>query len=179
MWISSGTRGPPHGFLLFTMIYLSLFRDSRPAAGGPKGGRKEPGDTPAPPGQGTASPAPPAELFSALYQFEKANTIRRAASGGRKRGHPVPRPGDCVPRHPLKFTLILSERPCVYAYQARIGCPGLPFRRLPGQRPWLAQGSGFQSRRRSRHRQPVSTARTYMAYWAEARLPPPELRSQQ
>src|SRR5579883_1718076 len=49
--------------LYFLTWYTSeeLFRDSRPACGGPKGGRKESGDTPEPPAMGLRPPAPPAE----------------------------------------------------------------------------------------------------------------------
>jgi|SRR5579883_1080120 len=54
--------------LSFLTWYTSgeLFRDSRPAAGGPRRGEKESGDTPEPPAMGLRPPAPPAALFSAL-----------------------------------------------------------------------------------------------------------------
>jgi len=55
--------------LYFLTWYTSgeLFKDSRPACGGPRREEKEAGDTPEPPAMGLRPPAPPADLFSVLY----------------------------------------------------------------------------------------------------------------
>src|SRR5579883_2804659 len=91
----------PDGPLLFTMVYFSLSRESRPACGGPKGGRKEAGDTPAPPAMGLRPPAPPAVLFRGFVPVLKSTTIRRHER--RKEivgGHPQPPPGGLRPPGP-------------------------------------------------------------------------------
>src|SRR5579883_393618 len=90
----------PDGPLLFTMVYFSLSRESRPACGGPKGGRKEAGDTPAPPAMGLRPPAPPAVLFRGFVPVLKskhhaAGRKGEKGSGGHSRapGHGTASPG--------------------------------------------------------------------------------------
>jgi len=52
------------------VFYFFIWYSRSPPAAGREGGKGgEIGGHPLAPGHGTASPAPPADLFSALYQF--------------------------------------------------------------------------------------------------------------
>src|SRR5579883_545532 len=71
--------------LYFLTWYTSgeLFRDSRPACGGPRRGEGSGGEHPATPARGLRPPAPPADPFSVLYHVENANTMRRLRGEGK------------------------------------------------------------------------------------------------